>query len=194
MQSLYGSGDVTGHGRDFILKGKGNELIGFERADRAPPDGERFMRAGGNWGGFFVMSRATYDRIGCWVDHQYWGYNDPSLILKAWLCGVDTICDSSVIYKHKGKVKGGFGYPVKALHPLLNLLHTYTTVFEDTRRWGTLFMTHHKWMMKQGIEHVSTAEKAAERARFQSLRTRGDDEFFNVFLPAKGFNGEVWRA
>jgi glycosyltransferase involved in cell wall biosynthesis len=196
MESLYPESlpAARGYGRNYILKGEGMELIGFDRSNAAPAS--RYVRAGGNWGGFFVMSRQTFERIGGWVDHAFWGYNDPSLILKAWLCGVDTICDTQALYqhKHKSKAKGGFGYPVKAVEPLLNVLHTYATVFETETLDGflALFDEHHRWMMKRGREWIARAETQAERARFQALRTRNDEAFFKEFLPKRGFNLEVW--
>jgi hypothetical protein len=191
MQSLYGSGNVTGWSRNFITKGSSQELLGFDMANAKPKT--RFTHCGGNWGGFFIMPRTVYDRIGGWVDHTYWGYNDPSLILKAWFCDVPVILDSEVIYKHKGKVKTGFGYPVKAEQPLINLLHTYTVLFDPAtvqRHWLPLMQQHHRWMIPRAEAWAQSPTVHAERKAFQSLKRQPDAAFFEVFLPRKGFNGE----
>lgn len=188
MQALYGDGKTTGYSRNFILKGDGNQLIGFDKVNQRPTN--RFTRLAGNWGGFFVMPRTVYERIGGWVEHRYWGYNDPSLILKAWFCDVPVILDRDTIYKHKGKVKTGFGYPVKALHPLINLWHTYTVLFDHrtvTQHWEPLMTKHHSWAMPTA--YALARLQYDERDKFHGLKVKSDIDFFDLFLPAKGYNG-----
>jgi glycosyltransferase involved in cell wall biosynthesis len=191
MQSLHGKGEVTGYSRNFICKGVGSELIAFDIWNRRPE--QRYTRLGGNWGGFFIMPRTVYEKIGGWVDHHFWGYNDPSLILKAWFCDVPVILDRDTIYKHKGKVKCGFGYPVAAIHPLFNILHSYRVIFNEQTwedHWKPLMDAHHHWMMERGLARVSTEAVLAEVADFATRKVRSDEEFFSDFLPSKGFNAQ----
>lgn len=190
MQSLYGDSKTIGYGRNFVLKGQGNEVIDFDLSNTRPE--KRYTLCGGNWGGFFIMPRSIFIRIGGWVNHSSWGHNDASLILKAWFCNVPTILDRDTIYKHKGKVKS-FGYPVTAVQPLLNLLHTYFVIFEEQtfqNHWLPLFELHKRWMLAQGLEHIAKPEVQAERIAFQRLKLRTDDEFFSTWIPEKGYNGK----
>lgn len=190
MQSLNGSGEATGYGRGFILKGKEGELLGFDKTSRRPVT--RYSFCGGNWGGFFIMPRSVFDRIGGWVNHSFWGYNDPSLILKAWLCGVPTILDRDTIYKHKGKAKTGFGYPVPAAGPFTNALQTFYVLFDEQTfqgHWLPLFSKHHKWIVNRAMDHVMSEEIQAERAAFQGLKQLSDEMFFSSWIPTLGFNG-----
>lgn len=190
MQSLYGSGTVTGYGRNFILKGKENELIGFDRQNSLPKS--RYTFCGGNWGGFFIMPKTVFNRIEGWVNHGFWGYNDPSLILKAWFAGIPTILDRDTIYKHKGKVETKFGYPVKAIEPLFNVLQTYFTLFDEKtfqEHWLPLFERTHKWMLNKGLERLKDAQILRERLAFQRSKVRCDSHFFSEWITEHGFNG-----
>lgn len=186
MTSLYGAGNTIGYSRDFILKGKSNELIGFNMTNYRPND--QYSYCYGNWGGFFVMSKKVFDEINGWVDHKYWGYNDPSLILKGYMHNIPTILDTSTMYKHKGKVKTGFGYPVKSIEPLLNIFHTYYVCFTDhtfENHWLPLLEKEHKWMYAKGLEHISNDKIKMEKNKFQNSRQQDDSYFFDVFMKQK---------
>lgn len=191
MQTLYTENSTIGYGQNFVLKGSGNELIAFDQSNARPDS--RYTLCGGNWGGFFIMPRPVYLRMGGWVNHSFWGYNDPSLILKAWFSGVPTILDRDTIYKHKGKIKS-FGYPVTAIQPLINLLQTYFVIFEEKtflNHWLPLFEKHHHWMLSRGLEHLAKPEIKAEHAAFQLIKRLTDDEFFSKWIPARGYNGKA---
>jgi glycosyltransferase involved in cell wall biosynthesis len=183
MQSLNGSEKLTGYCRDFILKGNSNELIGFNMNNSKPKTHKSYCY--GNWGGFFVVPRKVFDSIDGWINHKYWGYNDPSLILKCFFCNIDTILDQNTMYKHKGKVKTGFGYPVKAIQPLLNIFHSYFVIFEnDTfqNHWLPILKKEHSWMYQKGMELISSAEVIEEEQRFKQLKLKKDNDFFDIFL------------
>ncbi len=183
MRSLYGSSNVAGYSRNFIMKGKSSELFGFDMTNNKPDN--RYSYSYGNWGGFFVMSRETFDNIGGWVNHKFWGYNDPSLYVKAFFCNYDCVLDKETIYHHKGKAKTGFGYPVKAIEPLLNIFHSYYVLFDlDTfeNYWLPLLEKEHKWMFTKGLEYIDSNEIKKEEKAFKMIKKRGDDEFFNIFL------------
>jgi len=183
MQSLNGSGKVTGYCRDFILKGKGNELIGFNMNNTRPKAQQCYCY--GNWGGFFVVPKAVFSAIDGWVNHQHWGYNDPSLILKCFFCNIDTVLDQNAMYKHKGKVKTGFGYPVRAIEPLLNIFHSYFVIFDaDTFQdyWLPLLKKEHAWMYEKGMQFISAPEIIEEEKRFKLLKQRKDSDFFDDFI------------
>jgi len=184
MQSLYGSGTIFGYCRDFILKGKSNELFGFNTNNRKPIT-DRYAYCYGNWGGMFVMSKNVFQLIGGWVNHKYWGYNDPSLIAKCFFCNIDTVLDMDLVYKHKGKVKTGFGYPVSGKQPILNLFQTYYVIFEQStfeNYWLPLLKKEHRGSYDEGIQYISSESVKEESRAFKMLKKRSDDDFFNVFL------------
>ena len=183
MTSLYRSGKTIGYSRNFILKGKDEELIGFDMFNKRPDT--RYTECTGNWGGFFVMTKKLFLDIDGWVDHQYWGYNDPSLILKAFFCDKKVILDRDTIYKHKGKVETGFGYPVKAIEPLLNIFHSYYVLFENhtfENYWLPKLQKTHKWMYDRGLEHISKKSIQEEEKRFKQKKKMSDDDFFHDFM------------
>lgn len=183
MTSLYGSGNVIGYSRNFVLKGQENELIGFDMYNQKPES--RYSICTGNWGGFFIMPKSLFLHIGGWIDHHYWGYNDPSLILKNFFCGKHVVLDRDIIYKHKGKVKTGFGYPVKAVEPLLNLFHSYFVIFDKEtfeNHWLPKLEKSHKWMFNRGIDHISQQSIINEERYFKTVKIKDDDEFFKTFL------------
>jgi len=184
MLSLYNNEPVYGYCRDFVLSGKSNELFTLNTSNKKP-EVDRYAYCYGNWGGLFVMSKNTFNKIDGWVDHKYWGYNDPSLIAKCFFCNIDTVLDMNLTYKHKGKVKSGFGYPVTAKQPLLNLFHSYYVIFDQSTfegYWLPLLKKEHKHMYEEGLEYISSESIKEEAKRFKQLKKRSDDEFFNEFL------------
>jgi glycosyltransferase involved in cell wall biosynthesis len=184
MQSLYGSKDIRGYCRDFILKGNSNEMIGFSM-NNAKPKVNRYAYSFGNWGGMFIMPKYVFDAIDGWIDHRYWGYNDPSLFAKCFFCNIDVVLDMDTFYKHKNKVKLGFGYPVTGKQPILNLFHSYFVIFDNStfeNYWLPLLKKEHAGTFDEAMEFLSRPEIVEEKNRFKKLKKQPDDNFFKVFL------------
>lgn len=183
MKSLYGSATLIGYSRNFILKGNSNELIGFDMNNMKPKTPISYCY--GNWGGFFVMPKIIFDKIGGWVNHKYWGYNDPSLILKCFFCDINSVLNQKVTYFHKNKSQIGFGYPVNAVEPLLNIFHSYFVIFDNDTfhyHWLPLLKKEHSWMYDKGLEYIANPAIINESNRFKLIKKKKDYEFFNDFL------------